>query len=171
MFNKSQIPNVLSAIRLIAAPLFFYAFLNNLFLISVSILIIAALTDVLDGYVARKTDTATNLGSYLDVTADFVLILTCFSAYVIKGWYDPLILMLITTMFILFVTTSGLKKPVYDPIGKYLGSYLMGMIFISLLFPESFLRQILQIIFLIFCSISVISRLFYWRKLKVKDTS
>jgi len=158
MLNKSQIPDVLSIIRFIAAPIFFYAFLNNLFLISVIILVIAVITDVLDGYIARKMDSATNLGSYLDVTADFALIITSFLAFVIKGWYDPLILMLITIMFILFITTSGPKKPVYDPIGKYLGTYLMGMIFISILFPESSLRQILLIIFIIFCSISVISR-------------
>jgi phosphatidylglycerophosphate synthase len=162
MLNKSQIPNGISSIRFIAALLFFYAFLNDLFLISAFILVIAGITDVLDGYIARKMDVTSNIGSYLDVISDFVLIISCFFAYVIMGWYDPLILILIISLFILFIGTSGLKKPVYDPVGKYLGAYLMGMIFISLLFPEPVYRQILQIILVIFCSVSVISRLFFF---------
>jgi phosphatidylglycerophosphate synthase len=162
MLNKSQIPNGLTSIRFIAAPLFFYAFLNDLFLISAFILVLTGITDVLDGYIARKMDATSNIGSYLDVTSDFVLIITCFFAYVIRNWYDPLILLLIITMFILFIGTSGLQKPVYDPVGKYLGAYLMGMIFISLLFPEHLFRQILLIILVIFCLVSVISRLFFF---------
>jgi CDP-diacylglycerol--glycerol-3-phosphate 3-phosphatidyltransferase/cardiolipin synthase len=158
MLNKSKIPNGLTSIRFIAAPLFFYAFLNGLFQISVFILVLAGITDVLDGYIARKMDATSNIGSYLDVISDFVLIITCFLAYVIRGWYDPLILILIITMFILFIGTSGLQKPVYDSVGKYLGAYLMVMIFISLLFPEPYFRQILVIILIILCVVSVISR-------------
>ena len=158
MENKSYIPNGLTSIRFIAAPILFYAFLSNLFLISVTILVIAAITDVLDGYIARKMGSATNVGSYLDVTADFALIITTFGAFVIKGWYDPLILMLITIMFILFIGTSGLIKPLYDPVGKYLGAYLMGMILISLLFPEPLIREILLVLLIIFCLASIISR-------------
>jgi len=168
MPNKSRIPNFISTIRFIAAPIFFYVFLNNLFLISVYILVIAAITDVLDGYIARKMCATTNLGSYLDVMADFAFIIICFCAFVIKGWYHPLILILITFMFVLFIVTSVSKKLVYDPVGKYLGAYLICMIFVSILFPESFLRQILLIVFVLFCLTSVISRLFFWHKTKVK---
>jgi CDP-diacylglycerol--glycerol-3-phosphate 3-phosphatidyltransferase/cardiolipin synthase len=168
MLNKSQIPNVLSVIRFIAAPIFFYAFLNNLFSIYVATLAIAAITDILDGYVARKTGSITNLGSYLDVTADFALIIISFLAFVIKGWYDPLILVLITIMFILFITTSDPKKPVYDPVGKYLGTYLMLMIFISILLPLTSWRDVLLIILVILCMITIISRLYFWRKKCIK---
>lgn len=161
MINKSNIPNILSVTRIIFAPIFFYTFLNELYLISITIFMMASITDVLDGHIARKMDSSSDLGAYLDVTADFVLIFTCFLACIIKGWYDPLILMLIITMFILFIGTSGLKKPIYDPVGKYLGTYLLLMIFISLLFPELLIRQILLIFLVSLFLISILSRLFF----------
>lgn len=158
MSYRSYIPNILTSIRLIAAPLFLYTFLNGLFLISLSLLLLALITDVFDGYIARKLDVTSDMGAYLDVTADFILIVTCYLAYVIRGWYDPLILALIIAMFSLFVATSGLKKPVYDPMGKYLGGYLMLMAFISLLFPSIFLRKILLLLMVIICLVSIITR-------------
>ena len=164
MSYKSHIPNGLTSIRFIAAPLFFYAFLNDLFLVSLFILILSGITDVLDGYVARKMGTSSNKGAYLDVTADFALIVICFLAYIIKGWYDPLVLVLIIAMFLLFVATSGLEKPVYDPLGKYLGAYLMLMIFISLIFPEIVLRQVLLILLILICLTSVLTRLFFFMR-------
>ena len=80
------------------------------------------------------------------------------------GWYDPLIMGLIITMFLLFVATSGLKKPVYDPLGKYLGAYLMLMILISLIFPELVIRQFLLILLIIICLTSVLTRLFFFMR-------
>lgn len=164
MSYKSHIPNALTSIRFIAGPLFFYAFSNDLFPISLFILVLSGLTDVLDGYVARKMGTSSDKGAYLDVAADFVLIIICFWTYIIKGWYDPLILVLIITMFLLFVASSGLEKPVYDPLGKYLGAYLMLMIFVSLLFPEAVIRQVLLILLIFICLTSVFTRLFLFMR-------
>jgi len=39
--------------------------------------IAAGLSDMLDGFVARKTDTVSKLGARLDTIADFVLVLVC----------------------------------------------------------------------------------------------
>lgn len=164
MLYKSHIPNALTSARFLAGPIFFYTFLNNLFSASLFILVFSGITDVLDGYVARKMGTSSDKGAYLDVTADFLLILICFWAYIIKGWYDPLILGLIITMFLLFVATSGLEKPVYDPLGKYLGAYLMLMILISLTFPERVIWQLLLLLLIIICLTSVLTRFFFMRR-------
>ncbi len=160
MFYKSYIPNALTYFRFIAAALFFYTFLNDLFLISLLLIVLAGITDILDGYIARKIGATSNKGAYLDVISDFALIITCFLAFVIKGWYNPLILILIIIMFILFIGTSGLKKPVYDPVGKYLGAYLMVMIFISLLFQEQLIRETLFVLLILIWIVSIISRLY-----------
>jgi CDP-diacylglycerol--glycerol-3-phosphate 3-phosphatidyltransferase/cardiolipin synthase len=58
----------------------------------------------------------------------------------------------------MFIGTSELKKPVYDPVGKYLGAYLMVMIFLSILSPKILVMQILLIMLIIICLASVISR-------------
>jgi CDP-diacylglycerol--glycerol-3-phosphate 3-phosphatidyltransferase/cardiolipin synthase len=160
MFYKSYIPNALTYFRFIAAALFFYTFFNDFILISLLLIVLAGITNILDGNIARKIDSTSNKGAYLDVISDFALIITCFLAFVIKGWYNPLILILIITMFILFIGTSGLKKPVYDPVGKYLGAYLMVMIFILLLFQEPLIREILLVLLVIIWLVSIISRLY-----------
>jgi phosphatidylglycerophosphate synthase len=156
---RASLPNALSFIRILLAPIFVYTFLNGQILISIGILILAGITDILDGFIARKKGSTSIRGAYLDVTADFILIVACFIVFVFVGWYDPLILVLIILMFMLFVGTSGLKKPVYDPVGKYLGAYLMVMILISLIFSETFVRQILVFVLLIICVSSIFSRL------------
>jgi len=153
-----HIPNVITSVRFLAAPIFIYVFLNDLFLISASILVLTLITDVLDGHIARKLDATTDFGAYLDVTADFILIVACFVAYVIHGWYNPLILLPIVGMFLLFVATSGLAKPIYDPIGKHIGTYLMLMVFISLLFPLPFLREALLVLLVVICLASMAAR-------------
>jgi phosphatidylglycerophosphate synthase len=158
MTLKSHIPNFLSISRIIVAPTFIYTFISGLYLFSLMIIIFTGVTDALDGYIARKIDATSDIGAYLDVISDFVFILACFLAYTINGWYDPLVLLLIIIMFCMFIGTSGLKKPVYDPVGKYLGAYLMLMIFLSILSPEMLVRQILLILLVIICLASVISR-------------
>ena len=164
MKYKSNLPNFLNTTRIIIAPIFLYAFLNDLYLVSILIIIFAGLSDALDGYIARKIGVTSDMGAYLDVASDFILIFTCFLAYIIKGWYDPLILILIITMFLLFIGTSSIKKPVYDPLGKYLGTYLMLMIFMSLLLPETLVMQILLILLVLLSVISVFSCLFFLHK-------
>jgi phosphatidylglycerophosphate synthase len=168
MFRIS-LPNALSYIRILLSPILFYTIINGLILISIGILVLAGITDILDGFIARREGLSSIKGAYLDVTSDFILIISCFLAFVVIGWYDPLILVLIVLMFILFIGTSGLKKPVYDPVGKYLGAYLMVMIFISLIFPESFLRQILVIVLLIISICSIISRLMVFVRRNTKN--
>jgi phosphatidylglycerophosphate synthase len=160
--GKYFIPTGLTVLRIVAAPLFFYTFLNGYHLLNLLVFIFAIFTDFLDGYIARKMGATSNVGAYLDVIADFILVGTCFLAFVIQGWYDPLIMGLILLIFFLFVATSGLKKPVYDPVGKYTGSYLMGMILLSLLFSEPLLRQILWVVLVLFSSVSIITRIIFF---------
>ena len=89
MINKSHIPNILSVTRTMFAPIFFYAFLNELYLISIMIFMVASITDVLDGYIARKIDAISDLGSYLDVTSDFILVIMSFWHNAIKVVRSP----------------------------------------------------------------------------------
>lgn len=154
---KSHIPNYLSLSRIIIAPIFIYTFINGWYLFSLMIVIFSGVTDILDGYIARKMDVTSDVGAYFDGISDFIFILACFLVYTFNGWYDPLVLLLII-MFGMFIGTSGLKKLVYDPVGKYLGAYLMVMIFLSILSPEMKVRQVLLILLLILSLASVISR-------------
>ena len=73
-----NLPNKLTLGRLILIPFFILAFYLNFkghYLVSLAIFGVAAFTDFLDGYIARKHNLVTDLGKFLDPIADKVLVL------------------------------------------------------------------------------------------------
>ncbi len=157
---KSLIPSGFTAIRIVLIPFFLLAFFQGLKFWAISIFIFAVATDAIDGYLARKWDSASPLGAYLDVTADFILISAIFLAFTIEGVYPFWILFIIVFMFLQFILTSKTEIPIYDPLGKYYGSFLFTVIFITLIFPNNSVYLLLLSLTVIFTIISVISRLF-----------
>jgi CDP-diacylglycerol--glycerol-3-phosphate 3-phosphatidyltransferase len=74
--TKSQIPNILSGFRLVAAPfLLWFAWMGypNLFLILLSV---SLLSDSIDGFIARKLNAASELGTRLDSWGDLATYMT-----------------------------------------------------------------------------------------------
>lgn len=74
-----NLPNVLTLIRLALIPVFIILFywptdLSNLY--AAIVFIIAALTDLLDGYLARKLKLTTKFGAFLDPVADKIIVCT-----------------------------------------------------------------------------------------------
>ncbi|MBQ9103802.1 MAG: CDP-diacylglycerol--glycerol-3-phosphate 3-phosphatidyltransferase [Clostridia bacterium] len=75
-----NLPNKLTILRLILIPVFtavyFISAIPYNFLIAAIIFVLAACTDFLDGYIARKYNLVTDLGKFLDPIADKVLVST-----------------------------------------------------------------------------------------------
>ncbi|MBQ4097712.1 MAG: CDP-diacylglycerol--glycerol-3-phosphate 3-phosphatidyltransferase [Clostridia bacterium] len=75
-----NLPNKLTILRLLMIPIFAAVFYLSMipynYLISAVIFVLAALTDFLDGYIARKHNLVTDLGKFLDPIADKVLVST-----------------------------------------------------------------------------------------------
>lgn len=73
-----NLPNRLTVLRIILIPLFVAAYYITAipcnYLISAVIFAVAAFTDFLDGYIARKYNLVTDLGKFLDPIADKVLV-------------------------------------------------------------------------------------------------
>jgi cardiolipin synthase len=67
-----KIPNLLSLFRILLIPVFVYVYLfvTENILISFGILVVSFITDVADGYIARKYHMVTELGKVLDPLAD-----------------------------------------------------------------------------------------------------
>ncbi len=73
------IPNILTFLRVATIPIFIYLILSPDFIyriIAVLLFIIASLTDLVDGYIARKFKQETELGKFLDPLADKFLVVS-----------------------------------------------------------------------------------------------
>ena len=74
-----NLPNKLTVLRIILIPFMMFFYLANFIpfgigkLVALVIFIVAALTDLLDGKIARKYNLITNLGKFLDPIADKIL--------------------------------------------------------------------------------------------------
>lgn len=72
-----NLPNQLTVSRIILSPVFMVLLLNESFwsrLAALFVFIIASLTDMYDGYLARKTGIITNFGKFMDPLADKLLV-------------------------------------------------------------------------------------------------
>lgn len=73
-----NLPNKLTISRICMIPVFVAVFYLDIIpyhdLIAAGIFVIAALTDMLDGYIARSRNLVTNFGKFLDPVADKVLV-------------------------------------------------------------------------------------------------
>lgn len=80
-----NIPNIISSFRIILIPIFIYSFklsmLSNSYKIPIFIFILAGISDVIDGYIARRYNMQTKLGAVLDPLADKLMLITAISCF------------------------------------------------------------------------------------------
>lgn len=91
-------PNKLTLLRIVIAPVFMYFFiLDNFYakLLALALFIIAALTDLADGYYARKYGIITGFGKFMDPLADKILVSCALISFIALGLVSPLPVMLI----------------------------------------------------------------------------
>jgi CDP-diacylglycerol--glycerol-3-phosphate 3-phosphatidyltransferase len=77
--DSLNLPNFLTLVRILLIPVFVVIFLAptpDRSLLAAVIFTVAAVTDLLDGYIARRTGQVTKLGKLLDPLADKLLVLS-----------------------------------------------------------------------------------------------
>ena len=65
-----NIPNILTALRFLIVPIFGYFLMTEQYLVAILLFLVAGLTDILDGYIARKYNLITSFGKLADPLAD-----------------------------------------------------------------------------------------------------
>ena len=93
-----NMPNKLTLLRILIAPVFMYIFIIDNFymrLIALGLFIIASLTDLADGYYARKYGIITGFGKFMDPLADKILVSSALISFIALGYVSPLPVMLI----------------------------------------------------------------------------
>jgi phosphatidylglycerophosphate synthase len=159
---RRAIPTGITVLRLPCAIWFFFAY-RPLQTWTLGLLMVAIVTDLLDGYLARRMKVASSCGAYWDVTADFLFVLAAFAAFVRHGFYPFWILLLMGAMFVQFLLTSRQGRPVYDPVGKYYGTFLFISIGITLVFPSGIVFRVILVSLLGLTLVSLGSRIVAFR--------
>ncbi len=80
-----HLPNLLSALRLLAAPLAAWLILDSHDTMALLVFAAAGLSDGLDGFIARHWHVTSDFGAWLDPAADKLLMLLCFAALLAAG--------------------------------------------------------------------------------------
>ncbi len=77
-FSRKALPNIITIARLIAVPVIVWLFLIDRMTIAFWLFVCAGASDAIDGYLAKKLDARSVLGSYLDPLADKLLLIAIF---------------------------------------------------------------------------------------------
>ena len=83
------IPNLITAIRIILAPIFVIYVINGQVLAALIVFLLCAVSDGLDGVLARLFNQKSKLGAYMDPLADKLVLVAAFVALSIKGILPP----------------------------------------------------------------------------------
>lgn len=79
------IPNVLTILRILLIPVIVGFLVYGYYDYALITLIVAVITDALDGTIARMANQKTEFGAYLDPLADKLLLMTSFMTYSLLG--------------------------------------------------------------------------------------
>lgn len=115
-----NIPNTLTVTRILIIPVFITSIIYRRYDYALYLFIIAALTDLFDGLLARMRNQKTALGTFLDPLADKFLLVTAFIILSIYGWVPKWLtitvisrdIIIVTGWFLLYLTTG---RSIVDP--------------------------------------------------------
>src|SRR5579884_3768214 len=118
-----NLPNILSISRLVATAVVFILVLVNqpwAFLVGTVLFFFASITDLLDGYLARRMKVVSSFGVFLDLTADKVFVSAILVAMVqialVPAW---IVLIIITREFLVTgLRSMAAAKGTVIPAGK-----------------------------------------------------
>lgn len=99
-----KIPNILCYIRILIVPLFIYMFLQKWYWQSAIVVIVAAATDVVDGWIARKFNMVSDWGKFIDPVADKLMQFAMLAVLLIKvPWVLLLVIAFVLKEVILLI--------------------------------------------------------------------
>ncbi len=93
-----KIPKALTVLRLLLVPLFWVLFWKGqaLRMLTLSVFILAAMTDLLDGYLARRWQAISDFGKLMDPLADKLMVMVALLCFVLEKtvpwWFLGLVL-------------------------------------------------------------------------------
>lgn len=155
------IPNILSVARIIMVPFFVVLYMLEYYKISLVLFVLSGVTDVLDGWIARRFNQVSDIGKVLDLLADkltMVSVLAC----LYFNHYINIIIFLVIVGKELFQVAGGIflwkKKIVVSSNiwGKLTTVLLYAGIFAIFVFPDHTIGNIMLFVAIIIALIAMI---------------
>ena len=141
-----NIPNILTVLRLLAAPLVavMYLYYTRPYadILAVTLFVLAAITDWFDGYLARAWGQQTRLGTMLDPIADKAMVVIALMVIVAFSSWSPWLVLPATMILFREVFVSGLREFLGDTAGTLKVTQLakwkttLQMVAIAVLFSQ-----------------------------------
>ncbi|MBI2839406.1 MAG: CDP-diacylglycerol--glycerol-3-phosphate 3-phosphatidyltransferase [Acidobacteria bacterium] len=145
--STMNLPNLLTLFRIFTVPLLVVVILTKFEgkeILGIAIVIVASLTDWLDGYIARRRRQVTKLGIHLDPIADKLLVCSAFVALVQEGLVQAWMVVIIigreiaVTGLRSIAASHGLQIPA-SPLGKV--KLVTQIVAICLLLGQKYLGE------------------------------
>lgn len=98
-----NLPNAISLGRLLAVPVTIGLMLDGRWALAFWLFVLAGVSDAVDGWLARRLDARTTLGSYLDPLADKALLVAVYVTMAVKGAVPTWLVLLTVSRDLLIV--------------------------------------------------------------------
>ena len=168
-----NLPNILTIIRVVLIPFFIFFFSLSSprsAIIAAVIFLVASLTDLLDGYLARRRKEVTQFGKFLDPVADKLLIVSALILLVANGRVPAWLAIVIigrefaVTAFRAIASSEGVIIAA-EGTGKYkMFLQTVAIIFLIPDFPSPIFHQIGFFLLLIATALAIYSACQYFIK-------
>ena len=169
-----NLPNIITILRLFLTPLIVWLVLTENYILGFIFFVFSGLSDALDGYLAKKFNQSSLLGSYLDPIADKILIVSTILVLGYNGLVPIWLIIIIVSrdiaifgaVLISFIIGSNLKiKPLtVSKINTFLQIFYIGIIFLiqfDIFLPEESIRIFYLLVTYLIAISTIVSWLFY----------
>ncbi len=153
------VPNALTLLRLLMVPVFallFFSTTENNHIYALIVFLVAGLTDILDGYIARKYQVVSIVGIVLDPLADKLMLLTALVCLAVYGsmpiWVLVIVLINESILIIAGISMYFKKKKSVTPANTFgkIATVLFSLaVFLMIVLPGQPLTNIMLIVALI----------------------
>lgn len=156
IISQNILANLITFSRVGLIPWLIAGELQGNYFQSLMIMFMICFTDIIDGKVARKGGGSNKIGKILDVTADFIVVISIFLFWYIQKKISLYILFLLFSSFASFVVLSFLKKEIVkNRMGQYTGAVCFAGIILVLISRTYFSVWVIEIKYAVYIMLSV----------------
>jgi len=131
---KMNLPNKLSIFRIILVPFFMFFIACPVLgegisrIVAAAIFVIASLTDMIDGMIARKYNLITNFGKFIDPLADKFLVFGALITMLARYTYLKGFVIVATVVFFRELAVTSMRLLVVKGSGKVIAASWLGKV-------------------------------------------